>query len=188
MFHVEQTQFVGSLIEGSSILGVKLNQKQVSTCSIYFQELLRWNEKVNLTTIVKEQDVAIKHFIDSFACAKALMGNGGTLLDVGSGAGFPGVPMKILKPELSVTLLDPNEKKIAFLRHLIGTLNLKNIVATAKTLADFAKTTADPQEQPASRRRRDRNPMPQCSARKVEQPGQPALSLWRLRGFSVPQG
>ena len=106
--------------------------------------MLRWNEKVNLTSITDKREIAIKHFVDSFACVRALnQTDDAMLLDVGSGAGFPGLPLKILRPGLTVTLLEPNGKKTAFLRHVIGKLNLKKISVVSKTLSEFAADVKD---------------------------------------------
>jgi 16S rRNA (guanine527-N7)-methyltransferase len=141
MFHVEQTQFVVDLIEQSSTFGIKLSSAQASICDTYCTELLRWNEKVNLTSITDAREIAIKHFVDSFACVRALkQTDEASLLDVGSGAGFPGLPLKILRPDLTVTLLEPNGKKTAFLRHVIGTLNLNKISVVSKTVSEFARS------------------------------------------------
>jgi len=140
MFHVEQSQFVEVLLEGSSILGIKLQTNQVAALTLYHRELQRWNQKINLTAIRKDKDIAVKHFIDSLVCGQALIRrDGASLLDVGSGAGFPGLPLKILDPRLSVTLLEPNEKKTSFLRHLIGTLDLKNVMVVSKNLGDYSR-------------------------------------------------
>lgn len=141
MFHVEQTQFVVDIIAQSSIFGIKLTSEQASVCDVYCNELLRWNEKVNLTSITDKREIATKHFVDSFAFVSALkQTDEARLLDIGSGAGFPGLPLKILCPGLAVTLLEPNEKKTAFLRHVIGTLNIKKISVVSKTLSEFAST------------------------------------------------
>ncbi len=94
---------------------------------------------MNLTAIKGVKEIAVKHFLDSLACSKALaLQNQPSLLDVGSGAGFPGLPLKILHPQLSLTLLEPNEKKTSFLRHIIGTLQLSGAAVISKNLRDFA--------------------------------------------------
>lgn len=144
MFHVEQPQFVDVLIECSSTFSIVLNRQQISQLTEYHHELLRWNKKVNLTAIRAEKEIVVKHFVDSLACTKALtLHNRASLLDVGSGAGFPGLPLKVLHPQLSLTLLEPNEKKTSFLRHIIGTLDLKNVTVVSKTLRDFARTATN---------------------------------------------
>ena len=109
----------------------------------YYRELDRWNQKINLSAIQDTNEIAIKHFLDSLLYSQAMEPRkNASLLDVGSGAGFPGLPLKILAPELHVTLLEPNEKKTSFLRHIIGTLDLKNVSVISKNIRDFSHMTA----------------------------------------------
>ncbi|HKN87789.1 MAG TPA: 16S rRNA (guanine(527)-N(7))-methyltransferase RsmG [Nitrospiraceae bacterium] len=133
---MEQTN---ELAHWSSEFGVQLSQEQLSLFQTYLRELSAWNGKTNLTSITQPREIIVKHFVDSIACSKSMVGvrKNADLLDIGSGAGFPGVPLKIAFPELAVTLLEPTSKKIAFLRHLIGTLELRNIRAVPKTLQAF---------------------------------------------------
>jgi 16S rRNA (guanine527-N7)-methyltransferase len=143
MFHVEQPLFIDVLLEGTSTFGIKLSQRQVSSLVSYYCELDRWSQKINLTSIHDTKETAIKHFLDSLLYGQALDGQtNASLLDVGSGAGFPGLPLKIMMPELSVTLLEPNEKKTAFLRHVIGTIELQDVSVISKSLRDFTRDTA----------------------------------------------
>ena len=143
MFHVEQTLFVDVLIDGTSTFGIKLDQGQVSTLTSYYRELDRWNQKINLTSIHDTKETAIKHFLDSLLYSQALeQRKNVSLLDVGSGSGFPGLPLKILVPELHVTLLEPNEKKTSFLRHIIGTLDLRDVSVVSQSLRDFSRVAA----------------------------------------------
>ena len=140
MFHVEQTLFVDILIDGLSTFGIKLSSGQISALASYYRELDRWNQKINLTAVRDTKEIAIKHFLDSLLFGQALeQRRDVSLLDVGSGAGFPGMPLKILVPELRVTLLEPNEKKTSFLRHVIGTLDLKDVSVVSKNLRDFCR-------------------------------------------------
>ena len=100
---------------------------------------------MNLTAIKGVKEIAVKHFLDSLACSKALiLSDRPSLLDVGSGAGFPGLPLKILHPQLSLTLLEPSEKKTSFLRHMIGTLRLGSVAVISKNLRDFAGSATKP--------------------------------------------
>jgi 16S rRNA (guanine527-N7)-methyltransferase len=121
-------------------IGISLSVYQEESFLVYLKELNTWNSKINLTAITDPQEIFLKHFIDSMACGRGLVedSNETSLLDVGSGGGFPGVPLKILHPDLRITLLEPNLKKTAFLRHLIGTLQLKNIHVASHTLMDFS--------------------------------------------------
>jgi 16S rRNA (guanine527-N7)-methyltransferase len=142
MFHVEQTLFVDVLVEGASTFGIELGENEISAFVSHYRELERWNQKISLTSIHDTKQVAIKHFLDSLLYIKALdQRKNVLLLDVGSGAGFPGLPLKILIPEIHVTLLEPNEKKTSFLRHIIGTLDLKDVSVVSKSLRDFSQMT-----------------------------------------------
>ena len=141
MFHVEQLRgWVEILRQGARDLGVTLSEAQVSDFVTYFRELTAWNKKINLTAMTDDKEIVVKHFLDSLACSRAFPSPlGASLLDIGSGAGLPGLPVKILLPDLRVTLLEPSLKKTAFLRHLIGTLHLKDAEVISKRLQDFAR-------------------------------------------------
>jgi 16S rRNA (guanine527-N7)-methyltransferase len=140
MFHVEQPLFVDVLIEGISTFGIELDQSKILYLASYYRELDRWNQKINLTAIRDTKEIAVKHFLDSLLYSQAFeQQKNASLLDVGSGAGFPGLPLKVLAPELHVTLLEPNEKKTSFLRHVIGTLDLKDVSVISKNLRDFSR-------------------------------------------------
>jgi len=140
MFHVEQALFVDVLVEGASTFGIEFNESQVLAFSSYYRELDRWNQKVNLISAQGAKEIAIKHFLDSLLYGQAMeQRKNASLLDVGSGAGFPGLPLKILAPELHVTLLEPSKKKTSFLRHIIGTLDLQNVWVVSESLRDFSR-------------------------------------------------
>jgi 16S rRNA (guanine527-N7)-methyltransferase len=134
---VEQTK---ELARWSAEFGVQLSLEQLGLFQTYLRELSAWNSKTNLTAITKPQEIIVKHFLDSIACSKSIVDlvTNSELLDIGSGAGFPGLPLKIVFPELTVTLVEPTSKKIAFLRHMTGTLGLRNVKAIPKTLQAFA--------------------------------------------------
>jgi len=110
---------------GAQSLGIPLNRSVVDRFSVHALELMRWNTKINLTAITDPLDVAVKHYIDSIAPAD-LIPRHARLLDIGSGAGFPGIPLKIMLPSLSVTLTDAVRKKVNFLNHSGRILQLKN--------------------------------------------------------------
>jgi len=137
LFHVEQTK---GLARWSAEVGIQLSLQQLGLFQTYLRELSAWNSKTNLTSLTQPEEIIIKHFVDSIASSKSIVKllPNSNLLDIGSGAGFPGLPLKIVFPELSVTLLEPTSKKIAFLRHVIGTLELQNIKAIPSTLQVFA--------------------------------------------------
>jgi 16S rRNA (guanine527-N7)-methyltransferase len=112
------------LRQGADEIGISLSSEQLEKFAIYASELCKWNCKINLTSINSPQGIAVKHFLDSLTISKyvALTGN---LLDTGSGGGFPGIPLKILFPEIEVVSVDAVEKKINFQRHIVRTLGLQ---------------------------------------------------------------
>jgi 16S rRNA (guanine527-N7)-methyltransferase len=113
------------LKKGVVDLGFGLSDDQIASCLLYLAELRKWNQKINLTAIRDERDIIIKHFLDSFSYGKGFLPRCGmSLLDMGSGAGFPALPLKIAFPQINVTLVESVQKKATFLRHIIRTLNL----------------------------------------------------------------
>jgi 16S rRNA (guanine527-N7)-methyltransferase len=107
--------------------GLPLSQAQLDQFALYSAELRRWNERVNLTAITDEPGIATRHFLDSLRCARSWGPAPESLIDVGAGAGFPGLPLKILRPELRLTLVESIAKKAAFLRHIADTLGLTDV-------------------------------------------------------------
>ncbi len=146
MFHVEQDeiQFAKSLQSLAADLSISIPDTSIPYFFRYLGELKKWNRAINLTAIDDDRDILFKHFIDSVAGLKVIDINGESeFLDVGSGAGFPALPLKFVRPDLSVELLEPSEKKGAFLRYLLGSLGLQGAtVATAK-LDDYASRRKD---------------------------------------------
>ena len=114
-------------IKELSKLNIKITEKQLNQLDIYYQQLVVENKKYNLTSITDEPLVYLKHFYDSLTIAKIIKLDNQSLCDVGSGAGFPGLVLKIVFPNLKVTLIDATEKKCNFLKQLITILNLENI-------------------------------------------------------------
>jgi 16S rRNA (guanine527-N7)-methyltransferase len=110
---------------GAGRLGVTLSRSAVDQFAIHARELLLWNSKINLTAITEPLAVAVKHYIDAVAPAD-LIPPQARLLDIGSGAGFPGIPLKLLKPSLSLTIIDAARKKVSFLNQAGRTLHLKD--------------------------------------------------------------
>jgi 16S rRNA (guanine527-N7)-methyltransferase len=120
------------LIEGAGKLGIEFNARQVKQFELYYQELVEWNKKINLTAITDYSSVQVKHFLDSLTITLALPGKemertDFNIIDIGTGAGFPGVPLKILFPRPRLVLIEPTTKKTAFLHHIIRKLELENI-------------------------------------------------------------
>jgi 16S rRNA (guanine527-N7)-methyltransferase len=116
------------IISGARELGVAVNRDQTTQFVQYGRELLRWNRKTNLTAITKPREVALKHFVDSLAPVPVIPLNA-AVLDIGCGAGLPGIPLRILRPDLDMTLIDGVRKKISFVKTMIHTLNLERIKA-----------------------------------------------------------
>jgi len=116
------------IVEEGPKLGVKISQKQCVLFSLHLAELLQWNSKINLTALKEPVDLVEKHILDSIIMLPWLA-SGGSLLDIGSGGGFPGIPLKIMQESLSIRLIDASRKKVNFLKHIIRTLSLKRIEA-----------------------------------------------------------
>lgn len=119
--------------------GFSLSQDSIAKFDLYLRELKSWNQKFNLTAIKEERDIVIKHFLDSLTPLR-LIKPGSTMLDIGSGAGFPGIPLKILEPSLNVTLLDSVNKKVTFMKHIIAELGLTGIEAVHGRAEELGKT------------------------------------------------
>jgi len=108
-------------------LGITLYDTEITKFNSYYRELMFWNRKMSLVAVKTPSDVPVKHFADSLTVIPYLPKGNTNLLDIGSGAGFPGIPLKIVQPPLMVTLVDSSRKKCSFLRHVILTLALETI-------------------------------------------------------------
>ena len=133
------------LYAGATRLGLKLQPQQIEQFHVYYQELIDWNQRINLTSITAFREVQIKHFLDSLTvilAIKSVASKNLSLIDVGSGAGFPGLPLKIAFPNINLVLLEATAKKAAFLHHLTQKLNLNNVevlVGRAEEIAHRAQ-------------------------------------------------
>ena len=128
------------LKKGIEDFGLEANEKVLSDFQKYKELLVEWNQKMNLTGIEDEKEVFIKHFLDSIsAVTKGYIQNGMSLIDVGTGAGFPGMPLRICLPELKVTLLDSLNKRINFLQEVSSKLSIDDIEFIHGRAEDFGK-------------------------------------------------
>ena len=135
---MEKEEFKKSLIEKANKIDVELNDRQLEEFYLYMNLLLEWNEKINLTAITKPEEIILKHFIDSLTICKYIKQEK-SLIDVGTGAGFPGIPLKIVNKDIKITLLDSLNKRINFLDEVIEKLNLKNIETKHGRAEEFGK-------------------------------------------------
>jgi 16S rRNA (guanine527-N7)-methyltransferase len=114
--------------QAAELLNLSLTPEQEELFAIYARELAAWNTHTNLTAITEPEAVQVRHFLDSLTIAQAVpLASGCRIIDVGSGAGFPGLPLGIVFPHMNVALLEATGKKVAFLNHIIATLGLKNV-------------------------------------------------------------
>lgn len=121
--------FCELLAKSAAAYGLELSADQLAAMDTYYRLLLTWNEKVNLTAITAPQEVAVKHMIDSLSCYREdIFAAGARVVDVGTGAGFPGIPLKIFRPELQLTLMDSLNKRLLFLQTVIDSLGLAGVV------------------------------------------------------------
>lgn len=128
------------LKNGALSYNINLNQEQIEQFIIYMDLLKEWNQKINLTTITDDMGIIGKHFIDSISIVKSgVLKNGMRLIDVGTGAGFPGIPIKIIMPGVRVVLLDSLNKRINYLNEVVNKLNLKDIEAVHGRAEEFSK-------------------------------------------------
>ena len=126
--------FIGKLKE----FNIEINEEQIKSFEKYMNLLLEWNEKINLTAITQPEEVKLKHFVDSLTVLKYI-NDDDKVIDIGTGAGFPGIPLKIMNENTKITLLDSLNKRINFLNIVIETLNLRNIQAIHGRAEEIAR-------------------------------------------------
>lgn len=129
-----------NFINETKLLGISLTEKQKEQLEKFYYLLIYWNQKINLTRITQKQEVYLKHFYDSLTLAKEVdLTKELNVCDVGSGAGFPGIVLKIAYPNLKITLLDSLQKRVNYLNEIIKELNLKEIQAFHIRAEEYAK-------------------------------------------------
>lgn len=130
-----------NFLEEVHLLGIDLTEEQQDKLIKFYKLLIEWNQKINLTRIIDEEQVYEKHFYDSLTLVKAVsLNDKETLLDIGTGAGFPGIVLKICFPNLRITLLDSLLKRVKYLNEIIKELDLKDIEAIHSRAEDYQKT------------------------------------------------
>jgi 16S rRNA (guanine527-N7)-methyltransferase len=134
-------EWLHMIIDGAASLGVALQLHHTRLFACHAAELLKWNAVTNLTAITRPEDIARHHFLDSLAAFR-LIAPGSEMLDVGSGGGFPGVPLHIVIEGLRTTLIDASRKKVSFLRHALRTMALSGIEALHIRLEELGRKDA----------------------------------------------
>lgn len=134
------TELTREIRAGLEALGQPAGREAVERLARLLEELARWNRRINLTAVRAQADMVGAHLLDSLSAAPLIAGR--RVLDVGTGGGFPGLPLAITMPEREFTLLDSNGKKISFVRHMIGDLGLQNAQAVQARVEDHAPAAA----------------------------------------------
>jgi 16S rRNA (guanine527-N7)-methyltransferase len=135
---IDSNEWSNFLFDHAKKIGIDFDHTQNRLLCVHAVELIKWNRKINLTTLTDPIEVASNHFLDSLVPARFIPPHAAKLLDIGSGGGFPGIPLKVVLPELSVTLIDASRKKVNFLKHVIRTLKLDGIEALHIRAEDLA--------------------------------------------------
>ena len=135
---MEFNEFKEKMILNVDKLGITLSEIQLKQFYNYMNLLIEWNKKINLTAITETDEIILKHFVDSLTISKYIS-DGTRVVDVGTGAGFPGIPLKIYRQDIEITLLDSLQKRINFLDEVIRELNLEKIETVHSRVEDFGK-------------------------------------------------
>lgn len=139
-------------IKETTLLGIKLTAEEIYKFEKYKELLQEYNKKFNLTSITEDNEIYLKHFYDSLCIMKAQeLLNSSSLLDIGTGAGFPGIPVAIVNKDIKITLVESNKKKCEFLKVVKDSLNLQNVEIINARAEDFAKTNREKFEVATSR-------------------------------------
>ncbi len=131
------------LFDGAQKMRINLNEEQIKKFSRYLELLVQWNQKINLTSLKTPQEIIIKHFLDSISCIKVINKytdiEGISIVDVGTGAGFPGIPIKIMFPSIRLSLLETRKKKIIFLEKITEEMNFQQVEILNGRVETFGK-------------------------------------------------
>ena len=123
-----------TLSEGAAAIGIRLGQTELDLFAVYYRELLLWNRRINLVSEKSSREIVIRHFLDSLTAAPSIASRDGLLIDLGSGAGFPGIPLRIALPDLQLMLVESSRKKTSFLSHIVRTLPLEGVTVVRERI------------------------------------------------------
>ena len=137
-------RFQETLRERAKGVGVELREEVLQKAEIYFRLLIQWNQKINLTSLREPEEIITYHFVESFFASLQLGDFPSLWADVGSGAGFPALPIKLLRPRLKLYLIEPHRKKVHFLKEVVRKLELPEVWAMAMTLQEFQGSLPPP--------------------------------------------
>lgn len=132
-------EWIRTILEGASEFGVILSENQTDLMALHCMELVAWNKITNLTSITDPAEIAVKHVIDSLA-ASEMIEQGSRVVDIGTGGGFPGIPLKIARDDIDMLLLDSSRKRVSFLKQVIIKSKIKDIRAIHSRAEDIAHT------------------------------------------------
>lgn len=135
---MEEKEFFKIMNKYSEKINIMFNEKQLKQFYLYMKLLIEWNEKINLTAITEPQEIILKHFVDSLTINKYIKEKE-SIVDVGTGAGFPGIPLKIIRDDINIVLVDSLNKRIKFLDDVIQKLGLKNIKTVHARAEEFGR-------------------------------------------------
>jgi 16S rRNA (guanine527-N7)-methyltransferase len=139
-YSISMNQDMMLLSKNARLLGIELNDQQLSQFDVYKNELLNWNAKTNLISENSSGEIITRHFLDSLTAVKFIPKPAARMIDIGSGAGFPGIPLKITEPALDIYLLEANRKKVSFLKHIIRLLNFSTAIVLHDRVENIMKT------------------------------------------------
>lgn len=135
---MKKEDFYKEMQEKGNKINITFSVEQLDKLYRYMELLIEWNEKINLTAITEPREIILKHFIDSLTILKDIK-NGKKIVDVGTGAGFPGIPLSIMNENIQMFLVDSLNKRLIFLKNVINELNLKNIIIIHSRAEDFGR-------------------------------------------------
>lgn len=138
MMEIGDNRWNDIIAKGASELGISVTASQISLLAMHCKELVTWNKISNLTSITDPEEIAIKHVIDSLAASGAIESNS-RVIDIGTGGGFPGIPLKIIREDLEIVLLDSSRKKVSFLKQVIIKSGMKSITAIHSRAEDLSE-------------------------------------------------